>query len=99
MQALVSLKSWLTYLSFSIYIHVVLCFYRDTPVFCALINGEGEVVDFLRLPNFLKRRNAWREEEREKKVKHGWMTTSFIVGRLKYLCAIQQYHASTASRH
>uniref|UniRef100_A0A8B9HYD8 SPT6 homolog, histone chaperone and transcription elongation factor n=1 Tax=Astyanax mexicanus TaxID=7994 RepID=A0A8B9HYD8_ASTMX len=40
---------------------------RDTPVFCALINGEGEVVDFLRLPYFLKRRNAWREEEREKK--------------------------------
>lgn len=46
-----------------------LCFYRDTPVFCSLINGEGEVVDFLRLPYFLKRRNAWREDEREKKVK------------------------------
>lgn len=45
------------------------CFHRDTPVFCALINGEGEVVDFLRLPHFLKRRNAWREEERDKKVK------------------------------
>uniref|UniRef100_A0A673H877 Transcription elongation factor SPT6-like n=1 Tax=Sinocyclocheilus rhinocerous TaxID=307959 RepID=A0A673H877_9TELE len=40
---------------------------RDTPVFCSLINGEGEVVDFLRLPYFLKRRNAWREDEREKK--------------------------------
>lgn len=42
--------------------------FRDTPVFCALINGEGEVVDFLRLPHFMKRRNAFREEEREKKV-------------------------------
>lgn len=42
--------------------------FRDTPVFCALINGEGEVVDFLRLPYFMKRRNAFREEEREKKV-------------------------------
>lgn len=41
---------------------------RDTPVFCALINGEGEVVDFLRLPHFMKRRNAFREDEREKKV-------------------------------
>ncbi|KAK2828241.1 hypothetical protein Q5P01_019275 [Channa striata] len=40
---------------------------RDTPVFCALINGEGEVVDFLRLPYFMKRRNAFREDEREKK--------------------------------
>lgn len=37
-------------------------------MFCALINGEGEVVDFLRLPYFMKRRNAFREEEREKKV-------------------------------
>lgn len=41
---------------------------RDTPVFCALINGDGEVVDFLRLPYFMKRRNAFREDEREKKV-------------------------------
>ena len=45
-----------------------LCSHRDTPVFCALINGEGEVVDFLRLPYFMKRRNAFREDEREKKV-------------------------------
>lgn len=37
-------------------------------MFCALVNGEGEVTDFLRLPHFTKRRNAWREEEREKKV-------------------------------
>ncbi|KAB1265178.1 Transcription elongation factor SPT6 [Camelus dromedarius] len=40
---------------------------RDHPVFCALVNGEGEVTDFLRLPHFTKRRTAWREEEREKK--------------------------------
>ena len=37
-------------------------------MFCALVNGEGEVTDFLRLPHFTKRRTAWREEEREKKV-------------------------------
>ncbi|XP_062328913.1 transcription elongation factor SPT6-like [Osmerus eperlanus] len=41
---------------------------RDAPVFCALVNGDGEVGDFLRLPYFLKRRNAWREDEREKKI-------------------------------
>lgn len=40
-------------------------------MFCALVNGEGEVTDFLRLPHFTKRRNAWREEEREKKVSPG----------------------------
>lgn len=44
---------------------------RDHPVFCALVNGEGEVTDFLRLPHFTKRRTAWREEEREKKAS-GW---------------------------
>lgn len=44
-------------------------FCRDHPVFCALVNGEGEVTDFLRLPYFTKRRNAWREEERERKVR------------------------------
>eukprot|EP00069_Balaena_mysticetus_P000124 bmy_00116T0 len=42
---------------------------RDHPVFCSLVNGEGEVTDFLRLPHFTKRRTAWREEEREKKAK------------------------------
>lgn len=35
------------------------------------MNGEGEVTDFLRLPHFTKRRNAWRDEEREKKVSKG----------------------------
>lgn len=47
------------------------CSNRDTPVFCALINGEGEVVDFLRLPYFMKRRNAFKEDDREKKVHEG----------------------------
>lgn len=58
---------------------VYLCVYRDTPVFCSLINGEGEVVDFLRLPYFLKRRNAWREDEREKKVKKQKPCKSFTI--------------------
>ena len=41
---------------------------RDSPVFCALVNSDGEMGDFLRLPYFLKRRNAWKEEERDRKV-------------------------------
>ncbi|CAM9213792.1 unnamed protein product, partial [Lampetra fluviatilis] len=41
---------------------------RDTPVFCALVSGDGEVTDFLRLPHFMKRRNAWRETHRDLKV-------------------------------
>lgn len=49
-------------------------------MFCALVNGEGEVTDFLRLPHFTKRRNAWREEEREKKVSPGVAVTEMNVG-------------------
>lgn len=49
-------------------------------MFCALVNGEGEVTDFLRLPHFTKRRNAWREEEREKKVSLGAAVTENNVG-------------------
>lgn len=49
-------------------------------MFCALVNGEGEVTDFLRLPHFTKRRNAWREEEREKKVSLGAAVTEMNVG-------------------
>lgn len=32
------------------------------------------MVDFLRLPYFMKRRNAFREDEREKKVQAGNVT-------------------------
>lgn len=56
------------YIWFTLVSNFGFCSDRDTPVFCALINGEGEVVDFLRLPYFMKRRNAFREDEREKKV-------------------------------
>ncbi|KAG7484785.1 hypothetical protein MATL_G00054020 [Megalops atlanticus] len=61
---------------------------RDTPVFCSLINGEGEVVDFLRLPNFLKRRNAWREEEREKKLQDIENLKKFLISKKPHVVAV-----------
>uniref|UniRef100_W5KF28 Transcription elongation factor SPT6 n=1 Tax=Astyanax mexicanus TaxID=7994 RepID=W5KF28_ASTMX len=61
---------------------------RDTPVFCALINGEGEVVDFLRLPYFLKRRNAWREEEREKKLQDIENLKKFLLSKKPHVVAV-----------
>ncbi|XP_022665863.1 transcription elongation factor SPT6-like isoform X3 [Varroa destructor] len=39
----------------------------NIPAFGALISGEGEVTDYIRLENLLKRRNARRETEREGK--------------------------------
>ena len=36
--------------------------------FGALVNGDGEVTDFLRLQNITKRARSWREKERTEKV-------------------------------
>ncbi|KAI8507404.1 Transcription elongation factor SPT6 [Branchiostoma belcheri] len=40
----------------------------DTASFAAVIDGEGDVVDFLRLAHLMKRRNAYREADREHKI-------------------------------
>uniref|UniRef100_A0A4W6FQ23 Transcription elongation factor SPT6 n=1 Tax=Lates calcarifer TaxID=8187 RepID=A0A4W6FQ23_LATCA len=61
---------------------------RDTPVFCALINGEGEVVDFLRLPYFMKRRNAFREDEREKKANDIENLKKFLSSKKPHVVAV-----------
>ncbi|GIX89466.1 transcription elongation factor SPT6 [Caerostris darwini] len=42
---------------------------RDVPAFCALLDGDGEVVEYLRLPYLLKRKTSWREDERNSKEK------------------------------
>ncbi|XP_076154074.1 transcription elongation factor SPT6 [Alosa pseudoharengus] len=61
---------------------------RDNPVFCCLINGEGEVIDFLRLPNFLKRRNAWNEDEREKKLNDIETLKKFLLSKKPHVVAV-----------
>ncbi|XP_073421622.1 transcription elongation factor SPT6 [Dendrobates tinctorius] len=61
---------------------------RDHPVFCSLINGEGEVTDFLRLPYFTKRKNAWREEERERKTQDMETLKKFLQSKKPHVVAI-----------
>ncbi|XP_071770742.1 transcription elongation factor SPT6-like [Centroberyx gerrardi] len=61
---------------------------RDTPVFCALVNGDGEMGDFLRLPYFLKRRNAWREDEREKKLQDIDTLKKFLNSKKPHIIAV-----------
>ncbi|XP_038670173.1 transcription elongation factor SPT6 [Scyliorhinus canicula] len=61
---------------------------RDTPAFCSLVSGEGEVTDFLRLPHFLKRRNAWREEEREKKAHDIETLKKFLLNKKPHVVAV-----------
>ena len=41
---------------------------RDTPAFATIIDGNGQVTDFLRLQDMTKRRNAWRPKDKEAKV-------------------------------
>lgn len=40
----------------------------DTPAFLAMLDGGGQVNDYLRLKYLLNRRNATRAKEREDKV-------------------------------
>lgn len=61
---------------------------RDHPVFCSLINGEGEVTDFLRLPYFTKRKNAWREDERERKTQDMETLKKFLISKKPHVVAI-----------
>ncbi|GFR31977.1 transcription elongation factor SPT6 [Trichonephila clavata] len=42
---------------------------RDVPAFCALLDGDGEVAEYLRLPHMMKRKNSWKPEDRISKEK------------------------------
>lgn len=44
----------------------------DTPAFLAMLDGGGQVSDYLRLKYLLNRRNTTRAKEREDKVRH-WL--------------------------
>ena len=43
------------------------------PVFFVMLNGGGQVGDFLKLSFIMKRRNSNRAKEREKKVRLSWL--------------------------
>ncbi|XP_054723966.1 LOW QUALITY PROTEIN: transcription elongation factor SPT6-like [Uloborus diversus] len=42
---------------------------REIPAFCAMIDGNGEVLEYLRLPYLLNRKNSFREKDRVLKEK------------------------------
>jgi len=44
------------------------CLFREEASFCAVVDGDGEVADFLRLPHIMKRRNGWNRDDAELKV-------------------------------
>ena len=42
--------------------------FRDEASFCTVVDGDGEVADFLRLPHIMKRRSGWNRDDAELKV-------------------------------
>ena len=50
---------------------------REEASFCAVVDGDGELGDFLRLPHIMKRRGGWNRDDAELKV-----TITLFLGRL-----------------
>ena len=48
------------------------------PSFGALIDGEGQVTDFIRLVNLTKSRHSWRAVDREGRVKSILFQNNFM---------------------
>lgn len=61
---------------------------REEPAFCALVDGDGEVTDFLRLVHILKRRNAYRKEDREGKESDMKKLKDFIATKKPHVIAV-----------
>lgn len=60
----------------------------EIPAFGALIDGSGEVTDYLRLPHLLKRKNAWREKERKEKESVLLALKKFITVKKPHVIAV-----------
>ncbi len=43
-------------------------FFSDQASFCCVIDGDGEMLDYMRLVHFTKRRKSFREDDRRLKV-------------------------------
>ncbi|OWF42541.1 Transcription elongation factor SPT6 [Mizuhopecten yessoensis] len=61
---------------------------RDTPGFGALIDGEGQVTDFIRMPYLTKRRNAWRQVDKDGKAQDLEKIKDFIATKKPHVVAV-----------
>ncbi|XP_071094189.1 transcription elongation factor SPT6-like [Haliotis cracherodii] len=61
---------------------------RDSTAFGALIDGDGEVTDFIRLEHILKRRNAWRQMDRDAKESEMEKLKDFISTKKPHVVAV-----------
>lgn len=60
----------------------------EVPAFGALIDGTGEVMEYLRLPHLLKRKNAWKEKERELKEHDLRVLRKFILNKKPHVICV-----------
>ena len=61
---------------------------RDSAAFCCMLDGEGEVTDFLRLPHFLRRRNAYWQRDRDLKEADVESMKNFISAQKPHVIAV-----------
>jgi len=61
---------------------------RDEASFSAIVDGDGEVVDYLRLPHITKRKMGWNAEEREQKEGDLQRVKSFILAKKPHVIAV-----------
>ncbi|KAK6192106.1 hypothetical protein SNE40_003644 [Patella caerulea] len=61
---------------------------KDPSSFCALIDGDGEVTDYLRLTSLTVRRNSYRQQEREAKEKDMEKIKDFISNKKPHVICV-----------
>ncbi|XP_077995239.1 transcription elongation factor SPT6-like isoform X2 [Glandiceps talaboti] len=67
---------------------VAYCDDKNTPAFGVIIDGDGEVQDFIRLPNIMLRRNSYRKRERELKEGDMEKLKNFIAKKKPHVVAV-----------
>ncbi|XP_071501070.1 transcription elongation factor SPT6-like [Diadema antillarum] len=70
---------------------------RDNAAFCCMIDGEGEVTDFLRLPHFLRRRTAFYQRDRDLKEADLESLKNFIAQQKPHVVAVASEGRATTS--
>ncbi|XP_014787232.1 transcription elongation factor SPT6 [Octopus bimaculoides] len=60
----------------------------DIPSFAVIIDGNGQVTDFLRLQDLTKRRNAWRQRDKELKERDVAKLKKFISSKKPHVVAV-----------
>lgn len=60
----------------------------EVPAFGCLVNGEGEVTDYLRLANLLKRKNSFRQAERDGKIQDMEKLKKFLLEKKPHVVVI-----------